>query len=153
MALTRNPRLYGTRLGFTFNGKDYWADITKYDLSAANGDKVVDFGDAASGSVGEWTLKGEGVISFAAGSFWQFIWENAGKTVPFILAPHGNKTAAPGKPHFKCNVTIPIKPGQSLDAGDKEGAKFPFEFDVIGEPQQVTTGSTLGTGNADDVLD
>lgn len=152
MTLTRNPRLHGTRLGFTLNGKDYWAEITKYELSSSENDKVVDFGDAAAGATTDWTLKGEGVISFAAGSFWQFVWENAGKTVPFILAPHGNKTAAAGKPHFKVNVTIPSKPSISSEAGDKEGAKFPFEWPAIGEPTQVTSSSTMGTGNADEAL-
>nr|DAJ53193.1 MAG TPA: hypothetical protein [Caudoviricetes sp.] len=33
MAVTRNTRIMGQRLGLSFAGKDYWSDMSKYELA------------------------------------------------------------------------------------------------------------------------
>lgn len=153
MAVTRNTRILGQRLGLTFGGKDYWSDMSKYDLSAENSDKdVVTFADAQSGSSSAWKLKGTAIQSLDAGSFWDFVWTNAGKTVDAILAPHGNKIATAAQPHFKFRVKIGSKPPVSGEAGEEKGSTFDFEWNVEGEPEKASTGSTLGTGNLTDAL-
>jgi hypothetical protein len=149
MTVTKNERIYGKKLGLTIDGVDYWADVSKYELTPDEKGDAVTFADAYSGAT-PWKLKGTAIVSTATGSFWDKVWEAAGQTVPFILAPHGNKTAAVGKPHFTGNVTIPAKPGISSEAGDDKGSTFDFEWDVQGEPGKVTTGSTLGTGSLEE---
>lgn len=108
MAIARNNRIYGKKLGLTINGKDYWADMASYELAPDKGDPVT-FGDAASGAT-PWKLKLKAIQSTDATSFWSEVWDNSGKTVAFILAPHGNKTASAAQPHFTGRVTIGAKP-------------------------------------------
>ena len=151
MTVTRNDRIYGNRLGLTVEGVDYWADIASYELAPSDKDaKNVTFADAYSGATSQWTLKIEAIVSTVTGSFWSKVWAKAGSTVPFILAPHGNLTATPGKPHFTGKVKIKAKPGISSEAGDEDGAKFTVEWDVDGEPAKVESTSKLGTGAAEE---
>lgn len=151
MAVTKNPRIYGSKLGLTIAGQDYYADIAKYSLEPSTSDKdVVTFADAASGSTAAWSLKGSAIQSTAAGSFWQKVWDASGTTVPFILAPHGNREASTTQPHFTGQVKIGVKPPISSEAGDTKGATFDFEWDVEDEPLLKATGSTLGTGSQED---
>ncbi|MCI6557116.1 hypothetical protein [Schaalia hyovaginalis] len=151
MGVTKNPRLYGNRLGLTIEGKDYWSDLGKYELAEKESDKdVLTFADAAAGGASSWTLKGSAIISFAAGSFWDLVWKSKGKTLGFILAPHGNKTATEDKPHFTGKVKITSRPPISSEAGDEKGAVFDFEWTTDGDIAKVTSESTLGTGNMDD---
>lgn len=149
MTVTKNERIYGKRLGLTIDGVDYWADVAKYELTPDQKGDSVTFADAYSGAT-PWKLKITAIVSTVTGSFWSAVWDAAGQTVAFILAPHGNKVAAVGKPHFTGNVTIASKPGISSEAGDDKGATFDVEWDVQGEPEKVTTGSTLGTGSLED---
>ena len=153
MAVTRNTRIKGQRLGLSFAGKDYWSDMSKYELAAENSDKdVVTFADAQDGSASAWKLKGTAIQSLDAGSFWDYVWTNSGKTVDAILAPHGNKVATAAQPHFKFRVKIGAKPPLSGEAGDEKGSTIDFEWNVEGEPEKISTGSTLGTGNLTDAL-
>ncbi len=151
MAVTKNTRVLGNRLGLTIAGTDYWSDLASYELAPSDSDSdVLTFADAASGSSSAWTLKGKAIVSFDNGSFWDYVWANAGKTVGFVLAPLGNKTATAKAPHFKGNVKIGTKPSVSSEAGDSKGAVFEFEWKVEGEPEKVTATSTMGTGNYED---
>ena len=153
MAVTRNTRIKGQRLGLSFAGKDYWSDMSKYELAAENSDKdVVTFADAQDGSASAWKLKGTAIQSLDAGSFWDYVWTPSGKTVDAILAPHGNNVATAAQPHFKFRVKIGAKPPISGEAGDEKGSTFDFEWNVEGEPEKISTGSTLGTGNLTDAL-
>ena len=78
MAVTRNTRIKGQRLGLSFAGKDYWSDMSKYELAAENSDKdVVTFADAQDGSASAWKLKGTAIQSLDAGSFWDYVWTNS----------------------------------------------------------------------------
>lgn len=152
MTVTKNTRVLGNKLGLDINGKDFWADIGKFELAPSDSDKdTLTFGDAASGAAATWTLKITAVVSFDTQAFWQMCWANAGKTVPFILAPHGNKTPTTTKPHFTGTVKIGTKPPISSEAGDTKGATFEVEWTLEGEPQMVTTGEgKLGTGAWED---
>lgn len=149
MTVARNERIYGKKLGLTVGGVDYWSDVSKYELTPDEKTDAVTFGDAASG-VTPWKLKGSAIQSTAADSFWKKVWDNAGKTLQFALAPHGNKIATVEHPHFTGTVTIGTKPPISSEAGDDKGSTFDFEWDVTGEPTLATTESTMGTGSMED---
>lgn len=151
MTITRNNRIYGKALGLTIGGKDYWADLAKYELAPGDGDALT-FADAAAGS-SAWTLKGTAIQSTDTASFWAMVWESVGQTFDFVLAPHGNKTASETQPHFKGTVTISSRPPISSEAGDDKGSTFDFEWKVLGDVEKVTTGSTLGTGSLADSSD
>ena len=102
MTVTRNTRILGNKLGFSIAGKDYWSDISSYELSPETSDKdVVTFADALSGASSAWKLKGKAIVSFDAGSFWDMLWQQAGRTVDVLVAPFGNKVATAKQPHFK----------------------------------------------------
>lgn len=151
MAIARNTRIYGRKLGLTLDNIDYWSDVVSYDLSPAEADKDgLTFADFQSGVSDKWTLKITAIVSTDTESFWSKVWDSAGKEVPFILAPHGNKTAGPTKPHFTGRVNIKSRPGISSEAGDEKGATFEIEWDVKGEVKKVTATSTLGTGAMED---
>ena len=154
MAIAKRARVLGNALGLTINGQDYWADVAKYELVPSDSDKeTLTFADAAAGGgAGKWTMKVTAIISFETGSFWDMVWANTGKEVPFILAPMGNKTATSAKPHFKGKVKIGVKPALSSEAGDEKGATFEVEWNLIGEPEKVTQTSTMGAGNLEDSL-
>lgn len=151
MAIAKHTRLLGSRLGLTIDGQDHWSDVGKFELTPSTSDKdIVTFADASAGSSAAWTLKLTTLVSFDEGSFWAWVWDHAGETVPFALAPLGNREAAVGKPHFTGKVKIGTKPGLSSEAGDTKGATVDLEWDVEGEPEKVTTGSTMGTGSMED---
>lgn len=149
MAIARHNRIYGKKLGLTIAGKDYWADVASYELAPDGKGDPVTFGDAATGAT-PWKLKIKAIQSTDAASFWSAVWDAAGTDVTFAIAPHGNKTASATQPHFTGKVTIGAKPPISSEAGDDKGSTFEVEWDVIGEPEKKITGSTMGTGNAED---
>lgn len=151
MTVTRNTRILGNRLGFSIAGKDFWSDLSSYDLSPETSDKdVVTFADALGGSSASWKLKGKAITSFDPGSFWEMVWNQAGRTVDVLVAPFGNKTATAKQPHFKVRAKIGTKPSIGSEAGDEKGATFEFEWTCEGEPEKLTATSTLGTGNMED---
>ena len=124
MTVTRNARILGNKLGFSIGGKDYWSDISSYELAPETSDKdVVTFADALSGASSAWKLKGKAIVSFDAGSFWDMLWSQAGRTVDVIVAPFGNKVATAKQPHFKIKAKIGVKPSISSEAGDEKGMR------------------------------
>ena len=154
MSVVKNERVYGKSLGFTINGKDYWADVISAGLSEKESDSgSVTFGDYAEGGSGggEWELQIKAILSTATASLWSLLWDQKGHTIPFIIAPHGNKTATAEKPHFTGNVIIGLRPPISLEAG---GDGKPREFDITykcqGDIEKKTESSELGTGNMED---
>lgn len=153
MAVPVRKRILGKKLGLVIDGKDYWADIAKWELKASSSDKdIVTFADAQGGNTSKWSLSGEAIQSLDADSFWSKVWGSVGKTVDYVLAPYGNKTASAEAPHFTGKVTIGSAPSISGEAGDEKGSTFSFEWDCEGKPAMKTAGSTLGAGNMEEAL-
>lgn len=148
MTIVKNERIYGRALGLTIDGVDYWADVSKYELAPESKSDALTFADAANNST-PWVLKGTAIQSTTPTSLWSKVWENAGKTVDFILAPHGNKVATAEKPHFVGKVTIGKRPPIGSEAGEEKGAVFEFEWSVVGEPNKTSTSTNTGTGGMD----
>ena len=144
--VVNNQRILGNTLTLSVGGKDYWSDIAEYSLEPADADKnVVTFADAQGGGSSGWTLKGKAIQSTDVASFWTYVWKNAGQTVDFILAPHGNETPSEAQPHFKGRVLIKSKPSIGTTAGEDQGATFDFEWSVSGQPELATTAPAAAT--------
>lgn len=144
MTYKSSPRIKGNQLLLTIDGKDYWADCSECFIETGKADKdTVTFADAANGSGDvSYTLKFKAVQSTDPASFWSYIWDHAGETVPFVYAPHGNATPAADKPHFTGKVTIASKP----KIGGAAGANtydFEGEWQIEGTPEKVTTGAKV----------
>jgi len=133
-----SARIRGKKLALKLGtpGVDVWQDVTTYTLASDELDTPT-FGDVADGAAA-WKLSGTAVQSTASGSFWAWVWENAGESVAFTLAPHGNATPSAAQPHFVGIVTIGRKPSIGGDV-NSTGYTFDFEWDVEGEPTQITT--------------
>lgn len=139
--IVNNTRIYGNRLGFRIDGTDYWCDIASYELAPSDkDDNVLTFADAAAGATSQWNLKGKAIQSFDTASFWRKVWEQAGKEITYLLAPHGNETASETQPHFTGKVRVGRKPSISSEAGDTKGSTFEFDWPCTGEPEMKTTG-------------
>lgn len=131
-----STRIRGTKLALTLGtpGVDFWADLTKWELSNEEADSdVTTFADAAEGGAEQWKLKLSAIQSTQTASFWAFVWDHAGEEVAFTVAPHGNTSPSIEQPHFIGQVRIGRKPSIGGEAGT--GAyTFDVEWEVIGEP-------------------
>lgn len=144
MTYKSSPRIKGKQLLLTLGGKDYWADCSECYIEPGKADKdTITFADAANGSGdAAYTLKFKAVQSTDPASFWSFIWDHSGETVPFVYAPHGNATPSADKPHFTGNVTVGSKPKIGGAAG-ASAYEFEGEWTIEGTPEKVTTGTTV----------
>lgn len=140
--MAKSPVIRGRALGLTIDGVDHYCDIRSAILDNEEGDTdAVTFCDPEGGRQFFFTLTGN--QSTATASFWRMIWEHSGELVPFVFAPHGNATASEDEPHFTGTLTIGPKPQLGGQAGRTNTYSFETRFDVEGEPELVTTGSTL----------
>jgi hypothetical protein len=132
-----SARIKGRKLALKIGtpATDVWQDITTYSLTPEDLDGPT-FGDIADGAA-QWKLSGSAIQSTASDSFWAWVWSNAGETVAFTLAPHGNAVPSTAQPHYVGMVSIGHKPSLGGDAGSS-GYTFDFEWEVEGEPTQVT---------------
>lgn len=129
-----SQRIYGSALYLTIEGKDYAADMIEASLSFEEKDSDnLTFGDLAEGTGDTGKMKIKAVQSTATGSFWTKVWEAAGKTLPFVLAPYGNKTATAEQPHITGKVVI----GQRPTIGGAVGPKKAYTFEVEWECPHV----------------
>lgn len=127
------------KLGSGADEKDYWADLTAYELYNEEADAdVTTFADASEGGARQHKLKITSIQSLDVASFWRMVWENTGQDVPFTLAPFGNVVPSDTQPHFAGTVTIGPKPTLGGEAGN---SAFTTEVDwnVLNEPTLVTT--------------
>lgn len=126
------------KLGTGVGAKDYWADVTAYELYNDEADAdVTTFADASEGGARQHKLKISAIQSLEAASFWRMVWDGSGTDVPFTLAPFGNAAASVTQPHFTGTVTIGPKPSLGGEAGN--GAfTFEVEWNVLNTPTMVT---------------
>ena len=140
--MSKSTPIRGRDLVFQIDGVDHYCDIRQAimtsedrstdDMTFCNtaGDRQYFFNVTANQST-------------ADGSFWRTVWENTGDDVPFVYAPHGNLEASADEPHFTGTVTIGPKPDLGGQAGRNNTYSFETRFDIEGEPELVTTGSSL----------
>lgn len=134
-----STRIKGNKLALQFGTPktDYWADTTSVTLeNEESDDDVLTFEDAAGTDSGvQWFFTLSAIQSTSADSFWRYLWENSGETVPFTYAPHGNEEASASEPHFIGNCKIGPKPSVGGEAA-RTGGSYTFEarLDVEGTP-------------------
>jgi hypothetical protein len=110
----------GTRLlTITVNGVAYTSSVSNATLTPNESDSdFVTFADAAAGGAFDWVLGFTAVQDLAAGSLWREMWDNAGDTVPFVLAPYGNATPAAGQGHIVGSAVITLPAGNAMLGGE-----------------------------------
>lgn len=97
---------------------------------------VTTFADVAAGGARQWFFEITAVSDYGDGSFWSFLWDNAGTDVDYLFKPYGNAAASISQPHFSGTVSCPAKP----PVGGEAGSVFTFEtrMEIVGEPTRVT---------------
>lgn len=127
----------GKDLSLLFGTKEVNVEATSVNLNNEEADTdAVTFAELASGNPVQWFFEIEAVADYAEGSFWDYLWDNAGSTVTFTYKPYGNATASTTQPHFTGSATIVSKP----PVGGAANETFTFEarLDVVGEPTRTT---------------
>jgi hypothetical protein len=109
----------GTRLlTLTIDGTAYTAQVSNVRITSAESDSdFVTFADAAAGGARAYTLAFTAVQDLATGSLWREVWDNAGDTVPFVIAPYGNASPAAGQGHITGSAVI-TEPDGDLVGGE-----------------------------------
>lgn len=131
-----STRIKGRQLALQFGTTDYWADQTSVVLDNEEADSdTTTFEDAAAeGGARQYFLELAAVQSTDTESFWRYIWEHTGETVPFVYAPHGNEVPTAAQPHFTGNCVIGARPKIGGEAGRASTYTFETRFDVEGTP-------------------
>lgn len=123
-------------------GTDYVSDITNFELTSdeAETDSTT-FAEYNAGSNRKWTLTVTAAFDGGSvGSLHDYLWTNAGASATFDIAPLSGVTSA-AKPRYTGSLRIPFKPDISVEAGTD--STFDFEFEVVGQPNKVTSGTGL----------
>ncbi|WP_155293058.1 hypothetical protein [Rhodococcoides fascians] len=123
-------------------GTDYVSDIVSFEMTSddAESDSTT-FAEYNAGTNRKWTLQITGIFDGgSAGSLHDYLWVNAGASASFDIAPLSGVTST-SKPRYTGTLRIPFKPDVSVEAG--EDATFDYEFEVIGTPNKVTSGTGL----------
>lgn len=140
--MTATTRIKGVALTLKFGTTDYKADVTACTLTNEEAESdVVTFEDAAGEGQRQFYLNITAIQSTDTASFWRYVWENAGTTVAFVYAPHGNETASAAQPHFTGNVKVGPRPTIGGEAGAGNTFTFETQWEVEGVPTMVTTGA------------
>lgn len=140
--MAKSTPIKGKDLVFNIDGVDHYCDIRQAIMTSEEGntdDTTFCNPDGARQHFFNVTAN----QSTQSGSFWRTIWEHTGETVDFVYAPHGNLEATEDLPHFTGTVTIGPKPDLGGQAGRNNTYSFETRFDIDGEPDLVTEGSTL----------
>jgi len=134
----------GTRLlTIEIDGLEYTSQVTNVRITSAESDSdTVTFADAASGGARDYKLAMTLLQDAATGSLWREVWDNAGDTVPFTIAPYGNAAPSAAEPHFQGSAVIKEPDGDLLggEANASTSAKFSIEveWDCTAKPVPVT---------------
>lgn len=126
----------GNNLSLMFGTKEVKVEATSVLLTNEEADNdAVTFADVAAGGAVQWYFEIEAVADYGDGTFWDYLWENAGNTVAFTFKPYGNTTASVSQPHFTGNVTLGPKPSIGGQAG--EVFTYSTRMDLTAEPTRV----------------
>lgn len=121
---------------------DYVADIVSFELTSDEADQDSQtFAEYNAGTNREWTLTVTAAWDGGSvGSLHDYLWTNAGSSATFDIAPLSGATSA-SKPRYTGTVRIPTRPNISVEAGTD--ATFEYDFEVVGTPNKVVSGTGL----------
>ena len=136
MATVESPRIRGKKLGLTIDKKEVWPDIIKAELAPVDSDGVQTFASIAAGGT-KMQLNISGIQSTKKDSLWRALFDNVGKTLEFMLAPHGNTTPSADEPHFTGKITIETPPTLSSEVNTDSQ----FDLSIPVDEWKMTTGT------------
>lgn len=120
-------------------GIEYKCDITAATITNEEGEEdTLTFCDVENGDIRDFFLNITGIQSTDADSLWSLIWDQAGDTVPFTYAPHGNETPTDAQPHFTGMVKIGPEPELGGEAGKDNTYTFESVWEIDGKPVKDT---------------
>lgn len=126
----------GANLSLTFDGNEFNADGTSVVLDNEEGQNdTATFAELAAGDTRQWFFQISAIGDYAAGSFWDTLWENSGASVPFLFKPYGNAVASAAQPHFSGTAKVISKP--PIGGGAGSTWTFDARLDVDGVPARV----------------
>lgn len=122
-------------------GTDDWIeDIVSFELTSDEADADSQtFAEYNAGANREWTLTVTAAFDGgSSGSLHDYLWTNAGSTASFEIQPVSGTVSA-ATPAYTGTVRIPFKPDISVEAANI--STFEYEFEVVGEPNKITSAS------------
>lgn len=143
MPTVKSTTLKGDRLAFQVAGTEMAPDVSNLVLTWGDADNgTITFADAAKGAAQQGTLKGSAIQSTDSTSFWQYCWDNVGKTIAFSFRPWANTTPSATQPWFEGTVKIGKRPDLGGDAQiDGDDYTFDFEWKVQGDVTRKVSAS------------
>lgn len=140
MALTNGKikSVFALKIGAT----DYVSDIVSFELTSDDADTDSQtFAEYNAGANRTWTLQVTAVFDGGSvGSLHDYLWVNAGSSATFDIAPLSGVTST-SKPRYTGQLRIPFRPDITVEASSE--STFDYEFEVIGTPNKVTSGTGL----------
>ena len=122
----------GTRkLKIEVDGTEYTTAVSNCRVTSAEADSdFTTFADAAAGGARQYQLVGTAGQDYAADSFWDVMYSQAGTDLAVTIMPEGNASPSASQPHFTTTATIQEPDGDLLggEANKSLTAKFTFDF-------------------------
>ena len=135
VTVRESARIKGKKLGFKLNDRDVWPDMNEAEMSPSDSDSTATFGSIGAGGT-QMKLKVAGIVSTASASLWRLLFDNVGKDIPFVFAPHGNATPPADPPHSVGTCTISTPP--PLPVKVNEESTFALELPVVSWRQKIS---------------
>lgn len=125
--------------GLKIDETDYATDITQFELTSDEADAdAMTFLEYNQGVNRVWTLGVTAVFDGgSAGSLHDYLWENAGATVGFVIQPAAG-ISSPSNPQYGGYIRLPYRPDISVEANTD--STFEYEFEVVGQPSKFKDG-------------
>ena len=119
---------------------DYVSDIVSFELTSDEGDTDTQtFAEYNSGTNRAYTLSVTAIFDGGSiGSLHAYLWDNAGSTAAFEIQPISGAVST-ARPKYTGSVRLPSRPDISVEAST--ASTFEYEFEVVGVPNRVTSGS------------
>lgn len=133
-----STRIRGNALSMRLDGTDFWADTTSCVMDSELKEYPLLNGSTTTVVVASW-FDVEAVQSTDPDSFWTFLFDHQGESVPFAYAPHGNATPTAAQPHFTGILTVPPPPRLGGPAGRRTQQSFATRLHIAQGPHRVTT--------------
>lgn len=141
-----------TRLGGRSNpwlrlgGLERAAELIAYGLASDDGETLLTSAFKGDDQRPHF-LTGEAYQETRAAALWRYTRQHSGEVVPFVLSPNGNPAPSTDAPFYAGQVVVGPKPDMGGAAEDR-WFRFRFVWDLIAEPDEITTPAALAAWEA-----